>query len=190
MRHRVAGRVLNADTQHRLAIRRNLARSLFLHGRVVTTLAKAKAVRRFAEKLITRAKAALVAKAAGKTALFVHEVRVLARDVPDRVILRKLLADVAAAARDRPGGYTRIVRDWKNQVGDNAPRAIFELVDRPAAAPEAPEGEAAAAESGGKGPKKAGGEAGAAKKAKTPAKKTKTPAKAKAGAAKGGDGDE
>ena len=51
MRHRVAGRSLNADTQHRLAMRRNLSRSLFLHGRIVTTPAKAKATRRFAEKL-------------------------------------------------------------------------------------------------------------------------------------------
>ena len=129
MRHRVAGKVLNADTQHRLALRRNLSRSLFLHGRIVTTLAKAKATRRFTEKLITRARRALAAKAAGDTARWIHQVRVLARDVKDTDVLRKLLAEVAPRA-NRPGGYTRIVRDWKNQVGDNAPRAIFELVDR------------------------------------------------------------
>lgn len=142
MRHRVAGRSLNADTQHRLAMRRNLSRSLFLHGRIVTTPAKAKATRRFTEKLITRARRALELKAKGDKHGWVHQVRVLARDVQDREVLRKLLAEVAPRA-NRPGGYTRIMRDWKNQVGDNAPRAIFELVDRPAEE-VAPEGEAAA----------------------------------------------
>jgi large subunit ribosomal protein L17 len=166
MRHRVAGKVLNADTQHRLALRRNLSRSLFLHGRIVTTIAKAKATRRFAEKLITRARRALAAKSAGNTAEWLHQVRVLARDVKDKDVLRKLLAEVAPRA-NRPGGYTRIVRDWKNQVGDNAPRAIFELVDRPA--PEAEEPEAADAAKG-KGKGKA--------KKPTPAKKGKKAAAA------------
>lgn len=131
MRHRVAGKVLNADTQHRVAIRRNLARSLVLHGRVVTTTAKAKAVRRYVEKLVTRARRALAARDAKQNARWLHEVRLLAREVTDKAALRRLLAVVAPAAKDRPGGYTRIVRDWKNQVGDNAPRVIFEFVDRP-----------------------------------------------------------
>jgi large subunit ribosomal protein L17 len=148
MRHRVAGKVLNADTQHRLALRRNLSRSLFLHGRIVTTIAKAKATRRFTEKLITRARRALAAKAAGDTAKWLHQVRVLARDVKDKDVLRKLLAEVAPRA-NRPGGYTRIVRDWKNQVGDNAPRAIFELVDRVVEEPAGDDD--AAAEKGKKG---------------------------------------
>jgi len=173
VRHRVAGKVLNADTQHRLAMRRNLSRSLFLHGRIVTTLAKAKATRRFAEKLITRARRALAERDAGKTAAWLHQVRVLARDVPDREVLKKLLAEVAPRAK-RPGGYTRIVRDWKNQVGDNAPRAIFELVDRPA--PAAPEsGDAAAAATSKAGAKK------------TPAKRTKAAKTAPAAAGPSGD---
>ena len=181
MRHRVAGKVLNADTQHRLAMRRNLARSLFLHGRVVTTTAKAKAARRFIEKLITRAKRAVVAKAEGKTAKFVHEVRVLARDVQDKEILKKLVAEVAPASKDRPGGYTRIVRDWKNQVGDNAPRAIFELVDRVTEAPPDADGEKADAE--GKGKKKKG------KAVDAPAPKAPK-AKGKQAKAKGDDEDD
>ncbi len=145
MRHLCAGKSLNADTQHRLAMRRNLSRSLFLHGRVVTTPAKAKACRRFTEKLITRARRALALKASGDKHGWVHQVRVLARDVQDREVLRKLLAEVAPRA-NRPGGYTRIMRDWKNQIGDNAPRAIFELVDRPVeeAAPTPAEAKAAA----------------------------------------------
>ena len=152
MRHRVAGKVLNADTQHRLAMRRNLASSLFLHGRVVTTTAKAKAARRFIEKLITRAKWALAAKAAGEKSRWLHNVRLLARDVQDKSILKILMADVAPLVKDRAGGYTRIVRDWKNQVGDNAPRAIFELVDKKPEAPE--EGDAAAAGADAKSAKK------------------------------------
>ena len=102
MRHRVAGKVLNADTQHRLAMRRNLARSLFLHDRIVTTTAKAKAVRRFVEKLVTRARKALAAKAAADKSGWLHNVRLIARDVPDKTALRRLLSDVAPRAnRDR-----------------------------------------------------------------------------------------
>ena len=159
MRHRIAGKVLNVDTQHRLAMRRNLARSLFLHGRIVTTPAKAKAVRPFVERLITRARKALVAKAAGNNASWIHQVRLLSRDIPDKAVLRILLADVAPRA-NRPGGYTRIMRDWKNQIGDNAPRAVFELVDRPTTPVEGTEDSAAAAAPKGRGkaakPAKAG----------------------------------
>jgi large subunit ribosomal protein L17 len=173
VRHRVAGKVLNADTQHRLAMRRNLARSLFLHGRVITTPAKAKAARPFTEKLITRARKALAAKSAGKGPEWIHYVRLVARDVPDRAVLKKLLAEVAPRA-NRPGGYTRILRDAKNQVGDNAPRAIFELVDRPE--PTAEEA-APAKEAAGKGEAK---KAAAGKPAKAQKGKAKAPAEATA----------
>src|SRR5262245_55381810 len=165
MRHRVHGRQLNADTQHRLALRRNLARSLFLHGRIVTTTAKAKAVRPFAEKLITRAKKTVAARDAGEKAKYLHLVRLLTRDVRDREVLHKLLAEIAPRAQ-RADGYTRIVRDWKNQVGDNAPRSIFELVDKAPEEVEPTEGAAEAAEP----------EKGASK----PAKPVKKAAKAKA----------
>jgi large subunit ribosomal protein L17 len=180
VRHRLAGRRLSADTQHRLALRRNLARALFLSDRIVTTHAKAKYVRRSVERLITRAKKALVAKAAGEASAYLHHVRVIARDVHDKAVLRRLLAEIAPAAKDRPGGYTRIVRDWKNQVGDNAPRAILELVDRPAA-PEEPAEDAPAKEGKARGKKPARAEG--AEKAEKPAKAAR-PAKAKA--AKGG----
>src|SRR5262245_32909106 len=171
MRHLVAGRSLNVDSQHRLALRRNLARSLFLSDRIVTTPAKAKAARPFVEKLITRARKALAAKAANQKGAWLHHVRVIAQDVQDKAVLKRLLAEIAPRA-NRPGGYTRITRDWKNQVGDNAPRAIFELVDRPAPAAPA-EGEGAAA-----------GSAKPAKGAK-PAKRTK--AQKPAAAAPGDD---
>jgi large subunit ribosomal protein L17 len=145
MRHLVHGRKLNVDSQHRLALRRNLARGLFLRGRIVTTTAKAKAVRPFVEKLVTRAKHAVDLQSKDRAA-YVHQLRVLARDVPDRAVLKLLVTKIAPMCKDRPGGYTRILRDAVNQVGDNAPRAIFEFVDRPPAEGEtgAPSAEAAA----------------------------------------------
>ena len=132
MRHRVAGRRLAADTQHRLAMRRNLARGLFTRSRIVTTQAKAKAVRPFVEKLVTRARRAYGLKDTDRAG-YVHQLRILRRDVPDRQLLRFLVETIAPAVKDRPGGYTRIVRDARNQLGDNAPRVIWEFVDRPSA---------------------------------------------------------
>ena len=141
MRHRVAGRKLTRDTQHRLALRRNLVRALLINGRITTTLAKAKAVRPYVEKLVTRARNAAALKATDRAA-YVHQVRLLARDVPDRKLLTLLVDVVGPMAKDRPGGYTRILRAAKNSLGDNAPRAIFEFVDR--AEPDAEEVEAPA----------------------------------------------
>ena len=139
MRHRVAGRKLNIDTQHRTALRRNMLRALLINGRVVTTLTKAKAIRPYVEKMVTRAKRAAALKASGTAAdrqAYVHQVRLLARDVPDRKLLALLVDVIGPLCKDRPGGYTRILRDAKNRLGDNAPRAIFEFVDRA----EVPEG--------------------------------------------------
>ena len=138
MRHRVAGRKLTRDTQHRLALRRNLMRALLINGRITTTLAKAKATRPYVEKLVTRAKRAALLKDTDRAA-YVHQVRLLARDVPDRKLLTLLVDVVGPMCQDRPGGYTRIIRDAKNSLGDNAPRAIFEFVDRAEAMDEEPE---------------------------------------------------
>jgi large subunit ribosomal protein L17 len=184
MRHRVALKKLNADTQHRLAMRRNMARSLFLHGRVVTTSTKAKAFRPFVERLVTRARKAHTLKDTDRAA-YIHALRVLRRDIPDREALKILVDRIAPLCAQRQGGYTRILRDAKNQLGDNAPRAIWEFVDRPKpeAAPEGGEGEATEA-TGAKGartktaaakaPSKASGEKPAAKGG---AKKKSAPAK-------------
>jgi large subunit ribosomal protein L17 len=131
MRHRVAGRRLTRDTQHRAALRRNLMRALLINGRIVTTMAKAKAVRPYVEKLITRAKKAAALTETDRAA-FVHQVRLLRREVPDRKLLSLLVDVVGPMVKDRPGGYTRILRDAKNRLGDNGPRAIFEFVDRQA----------------------------------------------------------
>lgn len=170
MRHRVALKKLNADTQHRVAMRRNLARSLFLHGRVVTTTTKAKAFKPFVERLVTRARKAYGLKDTDRPA-YVHALRVLRRDVPDRVALKVLVEKIAPLCAQRPGGYTRILRHAKNQLGDNAPRAIWEFVDRPAAEPTPAEGEQAA-EAPAKGKAKAAKSAKAGKPAKAGAKGT------------------
>lgn len=130
MRHRVAGRKLTADTQHRIALRRNLARALFTNGRIITTEAKAKATRRFVDRLITRAKKAHALRDSDRAA-FVHQVRLLRRDIPDRTVLSLLVDRIAPMCADRPGGYTRIIRDAKNRLGDNGPRVVWEFVDRP-----------------------------------------------------------
>ncbi len=150
MRHKVAGKKLTADTQHRLAMRRNLARALFLNGRIVTTMAKAKATRPFVEKLVTRAKKANALKQAGDNPAYVHQLRLLRRDIPDRQILKFLVETIAPIFADRPGGYTRILRMSKNQLGDNAPRAVWEFVARP----KAPEPEEDEGKKGKKGKKK------------------------------------
>ena len=92
MRHRVAGRKLTRDSQHRIALRRNLVRALLINGRITTTLAKAKAVRPYVEKLVTRAKKAAAMRDSDRAG-YVHQVRLLAREVPDRKLL-SLLVDV------------------------------------------------------------------------------------------------
>jgi len=131
MNHRRAGKKLTRDTQHRLALRRNLVRALLINGRITTTMAKAKSTRRFVDKLVTRAKrAALLKQDPDRRADYVHQVRVLARDVQDRKLLALLVDVVGPMCQDRPGGYTRIIRAAKNSLGDNAPRVIWEFVDK------------------------------------------------------------
>jgi large subunit ribosomal protein L17 len=187
MRHRVALKKLNADTQHRLAMRRNLATSLILHGRIVTTTAKAKAFRPFVERIVTRARRAHTLKDSDRAA-YIHALRVLRRDIHDRVALKILVDKVAPLCATRNGGYTRILRDAKNQLGDNAPRAIWEFVDRPAPDAEAA-GEEGAEASAEKGAPAKGAKKPAAKPAAKPAKGAKQSQGQKA-AAKPEQGDE
>lgn len=122
MRHRVAGYKLGRNRSHRIALRRNLARSLFLHGKIVTTHTKAKAVRPFAEKLITLGKRGDLAARRRALAL-----------LSDKEAVKKLFDDIAPKFHDRPGGYTRVLKKvygktWRNRLGDNAEMAILELV--------------------------------------------------------------
>lgn len=135
MRHRVAGRTLNKSPSHRLAMFRNMTKSLFEHGKIVTTVPKAKELRRFVERLITIAKAGTL-----------HARRRALAKLPDRVAVTKLFQDIAPRYADRNGGYTRIMKLTKVRLGDAGQTAMIELLKagetkgrRPAAAePVAP----------------------------------------------------
>ncbi|MGH7163485.1 MAG: 50S ribosomal protein L17 [Planctomycetota bacterium] len=138
MRHRERRGKLTVTPAHQLAMGRNMVASLFHHGRVTTTVAKAKAFRPFAERLITLARRGNRGKAAGSPAgkaAYLHTVRRAARLLPHKPALRRLFEVVAPAVGDRAGGYTRILRLASRRLGDNAPKALWMLVDRPAPPP-------------------------------------------------------
>ncbi|AXE30311.1 50S ribosomal protein L17 [Chromobacterium phragmitis] len=119
MRHRYSNRKLNRTTSHRLAMLRNMANSLLKHEAIVTTLPKAKELRRVAEPLITLGKKPSLAN------------RRLAFDrTRDREIVVKLFDVLGARYATRNGGYVRILK-YGFRKGDNAPMALVELVDRP-----------------------------------------------------------
>ncbi len=116
MRHRKQGRKLGRTKSHREAMFRNLVVSLFEHERVETTDAKAKELRRIAERLITKGKQGTL-----------HARRIASRWVRDPKVLQKLFEDIAGRYTERPGGYTRIMK-LRNRRGDNAPLSIIELM--------------------------------------------------------------
>jgi large subunit ribosomal protein L17 len=119
MRHRNGLRKLNRTSAHRQAMLRNMCNSLITHEAIKTTLPKAKELRMAVEPLITLAKNATLAN------------RRLAFDrTRDRAVVTKLFNDLGPRYQARPGGYTRILK-MGFRVGDNAPMAFVELVDRP-----------------------------------------------------------
>ena len=119
MRHGHGLRKLNRTTSHRLAMLRNMMNSMIEHEVIKTTLPKAKELRRVVEPMITLAKEDTVAH------------RRLAFDrLRDRDSVTKLFNDLGPRFKTRPGGYTRILK-MGFRVGDNAPMALVELVDRP-----------------------------------------------------------
>ena len=122
MRHKVAGYKLKRSSGHRRALFRNLITELFRHRRIRTTEAKAKAVRAGAERLITLAKSSL------EKENDTHERRQVLRTVTDKEVMRELFETIAPEYKDRPGGYTRIIKLGPRQ-GDAAPMVIVELVE-------------------------------------------------------------
>jgi len=122
MRHRVAGRRLKRSSDHRQALFKNLITELFRHRRITTTEAKAKAVRPQAEKLITVAKRSMDAESD------VHARRQVLRTITDKEVTQQLFETIAPEYKNRPGGYTRIIKLGPRQ-GDAAPMAIIELVE-------------------------------------------------------------
>ena len=133
MRHRNSGRKLGRNASHRAALFNNLVTSLLTHGRIETTEAKAKELRRFADETITWGISvhALVAKGDKATkeerAQVVHARRMARQTVKTREALDRLFAEVAPHFATRKGGYTRILKT-RNRKGDAAPMAFVELV--------------------------------------------------------------
>ncbi len=124
MRHRVKGRRLSRTSSHRVALRRNLAASLFTHGRIVTTMPKAKEIRPFAEKLITLARKAVSKRDTDRSA-YVHYYRMILSRLQDKELTRKLVGEgkwresggIAQRYLTRNGGYTRIIRLSGSRLG-------------------------------------------------------------------------
>ena len=116
MRHRAKGRQLSRTSSHRRALLNNMATSLFEHGRVITTEAKAKELRPFAEKLITLARRGDL-----------HARRLVERRIKDRETLSRLFAEIGPRFAARPGGYTRILK-LGHREGDGADIARIELL--------------------------------------------------------------
>ena len=117
MRHRVDRRRLGRYGSHRMAMLANMTSSLFLEGRITTTVTRAKELRRVAEKLITRAK--------GET---LHDRRIVLSRLPPKPAVVKLFDELAPRYANRPGGYTRIVK-LGYRKGDASPMAVIELVE-------------------------------------------------------------
>ena len=103
----------------------NLATSLFTHGRIHTTRAKAERLRPYAERLITKAKKGDL-----------HNRREISQQIRDKDVVHRLMAEIGPFFADRPGGYTRIIKTLPRK-GDNAPMAIIELVNEKLASTEA-----------------------------------------------------
>ncbi len=117
MRHRVKKKHFGRTTNQRKALFRNLLVNLFLHERIETTVAKAKAIRSMAEKMVTLGKRGDL-----------HAKRLALSYVPNRTAVARLFSDIAPRFADRNGGYLRVVRT-RNRLKDQAPLAVIEFVD-------------------------------------------------------------
>lgn len=118
MRHKINGRKFGRSSAHRASMLMNLAKSLILHDRITTTLAKAKDLRPFVERILTTAKVNTLQ----------NRRRLLATFRGDSKVVNRLFSEVASRVLNRNGGYTRIMRNGF-RLGDNAPVAIIEFVD-------------------------------------------------------------
>ena len=139
--HMIRGRQLSRDTEHRKSLRRSLAQSLFEHGKIRTTLPKAKEVKSFIEKLITLAKTAASAPddADGKALALASRRRAKAylndrrlvdenQEFTGETVCQKLFKEIAPKFADRTGGYTRIIKTSKHRIGDGGTLVYLELV--------------------------------------------------------------
>lgn len=144
--HLIRGRQLSRDTEHRKAMRRNLVQSLFEHGKVRTTLPKAKEVRAMAEKLITLAKDGVAGKQRGdddgkrlalncrrRVISILQNRRLVDKEQEfvtegSKTVVQKLFDEIAPQFSDRPGGYTRIIKLSDYRIGDGASLVLLQLL--------------------------------------------------------------
>lgn len=117
MDHLKKFRKLNRTSAHRSALYRNMCEALFKYGKIETTVIKAKEIRRVAEKIITRAKVNTL-----------HNIRIVAKDIHDKDILKKLFNEIGPSFANRNGGYTRIIKLSKKRLGDGSEMAFLELI--------------------------------------------------------------
>lgn len=119
MRHRIFGKKLSLDRSQRKALFKNLINALIIHGQIKTTEAKAKAIRRLVEKLITKGKEQTL-----------HARRLIAAFLQNKKAVNKIVDELAPLFKKRPGGFTRIIRLGERR-GDAAPMVKLELVEKP-----------------------------------------------------------
>ncbi len=129
MRHMCRGRQLSRDTEHRKSLRRSLVQSLFEHGKIRTTLPKAKEVRAMAEKLITLARRnTLVARR--RVISVLNDRRLVDKDqeFTGQTVVQKLFSEIAPKFEGRNGGYTRIIKLADHRIGDGGDLVLLQLV--------------------------------------------------------------
>ena len=124
MRHRVEGRKFGRETDQRRLMMNNLVKSTIEHGQITTTLAKAKEMRRYVERVVTYGKNDTI-----------HSRRLAYRVLGDRTLVKKLFTEIAPTFQDRNGGYTRIIKAGYRR-GDSAPMAVIQFVESSAITPK------------------------------------------------------
>ncbi|HQM79978.1 MAG TPA: 50S ribosomal protein L17 [Candidatus Syntrophosphaera sp.] len=124
MRHRVEGRKFGRETDQRRLMMNNLVKSMIEHGQITTTLAKAKEMRRYVERVVTYGKNDTI-----------HSRRLAYRVLGDRTLVKKLFTEIAPTFQDRNGGYTRIIKAGYRR-GDSAPMAVIQFVESSAITPK------------------------------------------------------
>ena len=144
MRHRVSGKHLSRTSSHRKAMRRNLAASLIEHGTIRTTVAKAKEVRPFVEKLLTTARKGTLH--ARRRIIALLQDRPMAdndnpEELAEQTVVAKLFDEIAPQYVDRPGGYTRIIHLPERRIGDAGKQVLLQLVEASSGAGSAEQAE-------------------------------------------------
>ena len=128
--HRLFGRQLSRDSEHRTAMRRNLVQSLFEHGAVRTTMPKAKEVRGLAERCITLSRLGTV-NARRKVTQLINDRRLVdeAQEFTGKTVVQKLFEEIAPKFTGRPGGFTRIIKTSDFRIGDAGDIVLLQLAD-------------------------------------------------------------